>query len=82
MLGDGIKHLEAALVVKVRAGVETLVDKEVSGQAGAEFVVNYDRAANGANWVASKLKGPLKCSQADMSGARVDQQRMFSVSLF
>ena len=30
--------------------------------------------------VASKLKGTLKCSQADMSGARVDWQRRFKVS--
>ena len=31
--------------------------------------------------VASKLKGPFECSQADMSGARVDWRRRFRVSL-
>ena len=30
--------------------------------------------------VASKLKGTLKCSQAYMSGARVDWRRRFKVS--
>ena len=30
--------------------------------------------------VASKFKGPLKCSQVDMSGERVDCQRRFKVS--
>ena len=31
--------------------------------------------------VVSKLKVPLKCSQADMYGARVDWRRRFKVSL-
>ena len=30
--------------------------------------------------VASKLKGPMRCSQADMQGARVDWWRRFKVS--
>ena len=30
--------------------------------------------------VASKLKGPLKCSQADMAGAMLDWRRRLKVS--
>ena len=38
------------------------------------------RLPRGANGVASKLKGPLKCPQEDMTGAMLDWQRRFSVS--
>ena len=34
----------------------------------------------GANAVTSKLKGPLKCSQAEMAGAILDWRSRFSVS--
>ena len=39
------------------------------------------RLPRGANGVASKLKGLLKCSQADISGEMLDLRSRFSVSL-
>ena len=60
MLGDGINHSEAAVVVEGRANVETLAAAEVPGYADAGFVANNDRSANGANWGGVKVEGAIE----------------------
>ena len=67
-----ISDLEAAVVLECGADGETFVAAEVPIYAGAWFGMDDDWDAKGYMGMASKLKGPLKFSQAEMAGAMLD----------
>ena len=74
MLGDGIYHVEASVVLDPWRPRKSH-DRQVPG-----LLWMMTDQPIGKMGVASKLKGPLKCSQADMYRARVDWRRRFNVS--
>ena len=68
----GVYYLEAAVVLQGEADVEAVAGAEGLGGAGGWLVVDEYAASNGAEGVASKLRGPLKSSQSEVMGATVD----------
>ena len=71
-----VNDLEAAVVFQGRADVEAITGAEGLGGVGGWLVVDEYAASNGAEGgVASKLKGPLNSSQAEVRGATVDWRR-------
>ena len=62
--GCCVDVLEAAVLIEGRSDGETFAAAEVPRSAGTWLVMDDYWASKGARGVASKLKGPLKCSQA------------------
>ena len=71
----GVYYLEAAILLQGGADVEAVAGAEGPGGAGGWLVVDEYAVSDGAEGVASKLKRPLKSSQAEVRGATVDWQR-------
>ena len=77
--GD-VDDLDAAVVFQGKDNVEAVAGAEGPGDAGGGRVVYEYAASDGAEGVASKLKGKLKYSHADVRGAMVDWRRRLSDS--
>jgi hypothetical protein len=79
-LGFSINDAMAGVMPQGDTNIESVRAAEVSGAASGWLIVGDDRAAKWEERGGIVVKGPLKCSQADMLGVTEDWRRRLSVS--
>ena len=79
-LGFGTNDAMAAVMLQGDANVESVRAAKVPGAVSGWLIVGDDREAEWEERGGIVVKGPLKCSQADMLGVTEDWRRRLSVS--